>query len=83
MTKKPSLSEVRSRVRTLETPQLILMAGAFGNVEFAAGAPQAAVARFEAMRDEAVAELERRGIVVVPDPDMVCQLTYGGDVPGI
>ncbi|MGH2615673.1 MAG: hypothetical protein ACRDJC_10575 [Thermomicrobiales bacterium] len=79
MSEKPSSDEVRRRVRGLATPSLLLILAGFGNAEVAGPVPADAVARLEALRDEAAAELERRGIVAVPDPSMVARMTYRGD----
>ena len=80
MTHKPSLVEVRARVRTLETWELLLIAGGLQNVEFEGNPQKGAIARFTAMQEEVIAELERRGVVVAPNPDLVAYATYGGKV---
>src|SRR4051812_30800872 len=96
MTRGPSLVEVRARVRTRETWELLLLAGGLQNVTFEGtdpspergegggrgNPPKAAVARFKAMQDAVAAELERRGIVVAPNPDLAAVATYGGEIAG-
>lgn len=82
MTSKPSLVEVRMRVRTCETWELLLLAGALQNVGIEGNPPKAAVERFQAMQEEAIAELERRGVVVAPNPDLVAFVTSGGEASG-
>jgi hypothetical protein len=79
MTSKPSLVEVRTRVRTCETWEILLLASALQNMGIVGNPPKAAVERFQAMREEAIAELERRGVVVAANPDLVAFVTYGGE----
>ena len=82
MSEKPTPDEVRVRVRGLPTPSLLLIAGGLVNAEVSWPAPADAVARLEALRDEAVAELGRRGIVVAVNTGLTARMTYRGDVAG-
>ena len=74
-----SLIDVRARVRTRETWELLLLAGGLQNVVFDGDPPKAAIARFKAMQEEVVAELDRRGIVVAPNPDLMAIAMYRGE----
>lgn len=73
---KPSLTEVRDRVRTRETWELLVLAGV-QNVEFAGSTPRDAVLDFKAMQLEVVAELNRRGIEVTPNPEVFVVSSVG------
>lgn len=76
---KPTPGEVRRRVRSLDTPQLLLIAAAFGgDIALENAPPRESIARLDAMRTEAIAELARRGIAVEHDCDMVTVMTYRG-----
>ena len=69
MTNATTPDEVRRRVRALATPQLELLAGGLGQVDISGPTPTGAVERLDAMRCEIYAELARRGVIVIPDPD--------------
>lgn len=77
--RKPAPDEVRNRVRRLHTADLLLIVGGFGDVEISGPAPAPAVARLEALVDEASKELERRGIEVAGGTGMVTRMMYVGD----
>ena len=78
MTAKPSVDDVRRRVRLLATPELLLIAMGLGNVEISGPAPADALARMHAMREETNAELARRGLTVLADPTVVGVASYRG-----
>jgi hypothetical protein len=59
----------------------LLLAGGLQNVEFAGDPSTDAVRRFTIMQEEVTAELERRGIVVAANPDLVAVATYRGELP--
>jgi hypothetical protein len=80
MRRGPSRLEMRARVRTLETWALLLIAGGLQNLEFAGSPPEDAVTRFKTVQEEVSAELERRGIVVAPNPELVAVATYCGEI---
>lgn len=66
-----ALTTVKARVRARETWELLVMAGAFQHVVYEEKPPADKVQRIQAMREEVVAELDRRGISVVLDPGLV------------
>jgi hypothetical protein len=82
MSEKPSPDEVRVRVRRMPTASLLLIVGGLMNADVSGPAPADAVARLEALGDEAAAELRRRGIVVAVNTGLTARMTYRGDAAG-
>jgi hypothetical protein len=66
----------------MPTPSLLLIAGGLVNAEVSGPVPADAVARLAALRDEAVAELRRRGIVVGVKTGVTARMTYRGEAAG-
>jgi hypothetical protein len=71
MSDRNALTTVRARVRARETWELLVMAGAFQHVVYEGKPAADKVQRIQVMREEVVAELDRRGISVVLDPGLV------------
>jgi hypothetical protein len=66
----------------MPTASLLLIVGGFVNAEVTGPAPADAVARLQALRDEAAAELGRRGIAVAVKTGVTARMTYRGDAAG-